>query len=173
MNRTARLDGTHDTDRAAPQNVWLPKGLTASDLLGMRETGMTNAAIGRAADITAATVEKLIGKTPPELVRAAKSSAGQKSGATRRGKRHTKAAPASTTTPAPGAKVTRYGSLKATVASMRLEGGLCHYNVMPGTQTVEVINQSGRALNGKLAFKDVEAFIEELLNVTTAIESIG
>jgi Predicted transcriptional regulators len=69
MNRTARMDGTVSDSRAPVVNQWLPKGLTASELQGMRETGMTNSAIAKAVNTTATCVEKMIGKTPPELLK--------------------------------------------------------------------------------------------------------
>ncbi len=58
--------------------VNLPHGLSRSEMMGMRNTGMSNSAIARALEVPSWKVSKLIGKTPNEVRAAVASKALEK-----------------------------------------------------------------------------------------------
>lgn len=170
MQRTANLDGTSNRSYSPVTFVRDPRGLTAEELLSMRAQGMTNPAIARAVNSKVQYIETLIGKTPPELVKKAQS-AGGKYGSTAKGRKSTEAVKK----PIKKGSV-QYGTLKGAVVSMRLEGALCSYHVMPDHKAVDVTSQKGAPhfeLKGTLPFSCIEPLIDELMNVMTAVDDMS
>ena len=82
-NRTANITGESHSDRAPVKYERLPKGISVSELMSMRETGMTNNAIATAINTTTACVKKLIGDTPDMIVTSARDNALKKARAER------------------------------------------------------------------------------------------
>lgn len=154
MNRTAKLDGSRGVDGNAAVYKPGPFNMTASELMGMRETGMTNRAIAKAINTTAYAVERLIGKTPPELVRQAQADNARSNNKKRCGT----GAKSNAGTP----------RLKVTRPVIPAEGMCCLYLIDQDKNTVD-IKPRGSMVEGIVNFEEMKELAAEFSEILKLI----
>ena len=134
------------------------RGVSGAELLHMREMGMSNNAIARSLGTYPQKIDKLIGKTPQEIVHAALVAGGKKR----------KLAATKPETPR--------GVLVKTYEAIKLVGKCAVYRLNHDRQvlTVKLRNANGDEIDGGFActYTEIEPIIEELLSVTSEIDKL-